>query len=58
MPPILSLASHFGHFRGNSDEEINVWNECARLVSNSIIYFNSWVLSELLDNFEKRGKTD
>ena len=45
-------------FRGNSDEEINLWNECARLVSNAIIYFNSWVLSELLDNFEKRGKTD
>lgn len=45
-------------FRGKSDEEINLWNECARLVSNAIIYFNSWVHSELLDNFEKRGKTE
>lgn len=45
-------------FRGNSDEEIHLWNECARLVSNAIIYFNSSVLSELLDNFEKRGKKD
>ncbi len=39
-------------FRGNSDEEIQLWNECARLVANAIIYFNSSVLSRLLDSFE------
>lgn len=39
-------------FRGNSDEEIQLWNECARLVANAIIYFNSNVLSRLLDSFE------
>lgn len=39
-------------FRGNSDEEIQLWNECARLVANAIIYFNSSVLSRLLHSFE------
>jgi len=39
-------------FRGSSDEEILLWNECARLVTNAIIYFNSSVLSQLLTSFE------
>lgn len=45
-------------FRGNSDEEILIWNECARLMTNAIIYFNSKVLSNLLDSFEYQGKTE
>ena len=43
-------------FRGNSDEEIELWNECARLVANAIIYFNSKILSNLLQSFEHQGK--
>lgn len=43
-------------FRGNSDEEIELWNECARLMANAIIYFNSKVLSNLLQSFEHHGK--
>jgi TnpA family transposase len=27
-------------FGGNSDEEIQIWNEFARLVTNAIVYFN------------------
>lgn len=42
-------------FRGNSDEEIQIWNESARLVANAMIYFNSKVLSNLLDSFEGYG---
>jgi len=42
-------------FRGNSDQEIHIWNECARLVTNAIIYFNSKVLSQLLLSFEHQG---
>lgn len=42
-------------FRGNSDEEIQLWNECARLMANAIIYFNSSVLSRLLDSFERQA---
>ncbi|MFK7975221.1 MAG: Tn3 family transposase [Halioglobus sp.] len=41
-------------FRGNSDEEIQLWNECARLLTNAIIYFNSSVLSHLLNSFEQQ----
>jgi TnpA family transposase len=39
-------------FRGSSDEEIELWNECACLVTNAIIYFNSSILSPLLTSFE------
>ena len=41
-------------FRGNSDDEIELWNECARLVTNAIIYFNSNILSRLLVSFEQQ----
>mgnify|MGYP001944151052 CR=1 FL=1 len=39
-------------FRGKSDEEIVLWNECARLLTNAIIYFNSLILTRLLKHFE------
>lgn len=42
-------------FRGSSDEEIQLWNECARLVTNAIIYFNSSILSQLLTSFEHQN---
>lgn len=45
-------------FRGSSDEEILLWNECARLVTNAIIYFNSCVLSRLLTSFEHQQDED
>jgi hypothetical protein len=35
-----------------------IWNECARLVSNAVIYYNSWLLSGLLEHFEQKGKED
>lgn len=42
-------------FRGGSDSEINLWNECAHLLTNVIIYFNSLVLSRLLVHFAKQN---
>lgn len=45
-------------FRGSSEEEIELWNECARLIANAIIYFNSKVLSNLLQSFEHQGKQE
>lgn len=47
-----------GKFRGNSDDEIVEWYECSRLIANCIIYFNSWVLSCLLQKFERENQTD
>ena len=49
-----SVASINGNkFRGGSDQEIALWNECARLITNAIIYFNSQILSKLLKHYEK-----
>ncbi len=42
-------------FRGSSDQEIDIWNECARLLTNAIIYFNSLILSKLLVHFRTIG---
>jgi len=42
-------------FRGGSDGEIDLWNECARLLTNAIIYFNSLILSKLLDHYTRWG---
>ncbi len=51
-----AIASVNGNrFRGSSDYEIELWNECARLLSNAIIYFNSLILSHLLIYFEGKG---
>jgi hypothetical protein len=35
-------------FHGSSDQEIDFWDECARLLTNAIIYFNSLILNDLL----------
>ncbi len=51
-----AIASVNGNrFRGSSDYEISLWNECARLLTNAIIYFNSMILSRLLNHFECIG---
>jgi TnpA family transposase len=42
-------------FRGKNDNEIELWNECARLLTNAIIYFNSLILTRLLEYFEQEG---
>jgi len=51
-----AIASVNGNrFRGSSDYEISLWNECARLLTNAIIYFNSTILTHLLTYFESIG---
>ncbi len=51
-----AIASVNGNrFRGSSDYEISLWNECARLLTNAIIYCNSMILSRLLTHFECIG---
>lgn len=45
-------------FRGSSDQEIDIWNECARLLTNAIIYFNSLILSNLLAYYRASGDED
>ena len=46
-------------FQGKPDGEIVLWNECERLltnaITNAIIYFNSLILTRLLEHFEAEG---
>ena len=43
-------------FRGGDDLKIEIWNECARLIANCIIFFNASILSGLLSKFEHDDK--
>ena len=40
---------------GRTDIEIEISNQCARLIANAIIYYNSAILSHLLTKYETRG---
>jgi TnpA family transposase len=42
---------------GRTDIEIEISNQCARLIANAIIYYNSAILSRLLTKFEASGNT-
>jgi TnpA family transposase len=44
--------AHGGHFRVRSQHQQNVWNECARLIANAVVYYNSRILSEVLGALE------
>jgi len=51
-----AIASINGNqFRGGNDYQIDQWNDCARVIANCIIYYNSALLSSLLKTFESRG---
>jgi TnpA family transposase len=38
-----------GKFRVETEAEQNIWNECSRLVANAIIFYNTYLLSKLLE---------
>jgi TnpA family transposase len=40
---------------GHTDIEIEISNQCARLIANAIIYYNSAILSRLLTKYEASG---
>ena len=46
------------HFRGITQSEVVVWNECARLLTNCVIYYNAVLLSRLLQKAEQNGNTE
>ncbi len=47
-----------GKFRGKSEMEIEIWSECTRLIASAIIYYNSYILSLLLDQSENQEQRD
>ena len=40
---------------GRTDIEIEISNQCARLVANTVIFYNSAILSRLLTKYEAAG---
>ncbi len=46
-----------GKLRYASDEEQELWNECSRLLINTILYYNMIMLSEAVMRREQRGDT-
>lgn len=50
--------AHGGRFWAKSQYEQEVWNECARLVGNAVVYYNALILSEALAELELRGDLD
>lgn len=49
---------HGGKFRGTTEAELFVWNECARFIANAIIYYNALILSKIYEAQEKLGNQD
>lgn len=44
---------HGQKFRGKNDREIELWNECGRLIANCMIYYNATLLNSLLTKLQK-----
>jgi TnpA family transposase len=49
--------ANFGKLRLKTEHEQQIWNECARLISNCIIYYNVLILSNLLVHKEENGES-
>ena len=47
--------ANFGKLRFGTEYEQQLWNECSRLITNCIIYYNTAILSKLLSHKEKTG---
>ncbi|MBX3709083.1 MAG: Tn3 family transposase [Gammaproteobacteria bacterium] len=44
---------HGQKFRGKNDQEIELWNECSRLMANCMIYYNAKLLNAMLEKLQK-----
>lgn len=47
--------ANFGKLRFKTEHEQQIWGECSRLITNCIIYYNTMLLSNLLDYKERAG---
>ncbi len=54
------MVSHanFGRLKARTELEQQIWNECSRLITNCIIFYNANLLSELLAIKEKNGELE
>ena len=44
-----------GRFRGTTENELRIWNECCSLITNVIVYYNTLILSQIYQIQEKQG---
>ena len=49
--------ANFGKLRFKTELEQQLWNECSRLITHCIIYYNATLLSALWEHHEKTGQT-
>jgi TnpA family transposase len=47
--------ANFGKLRFKTEHQQQIWNECARLITNCIIYYNAAILSHMLSYNETTG---
>ncbi len=50
--------ANFGSLRFKTESEQQIWSECSRLITNSIIYYNATLLSRLLEIKEAAGEAE
>ncbi len=43
---------------GRTDIEVEIANECGRLIANAIIYYNSALLSRLLEKYQQSNNQE
>ena len=47
-----------GKFRGTTELELAIWNECTRFIANCIIYYNALILSKIYEAQENLGNIE
>ncbi|MGC1953500.1 MAG: Tn3 family transposase [Gammaproteobacteria bacterium] len=47
--------ANFGKLRFKTEYEQEIWNECARLISNCVIFYNTTILSRLWEDWNSIG---
>ena len=50
--------ANFGKLRFRSESEQNIWNECSRLLTNCILYYNISILSKAIKRQEETNATE
>lgn len=46
------------HFRGTTETQIAVWNECARLLANCVLYYNASMLNRWMEKCDSKGENE
>ncbi|EOO23731.1 hypothetical protein IIU_06935 [Bacillus cereus VD133] len=47
--------ANFGKLRFKTEQDQQIWNECSRLLTNCIIYYNASILSNILTKSQNKG---